>query len=395
MHDSCSNIQQSDKREHKSMSTTGIGIIGCGFISSIYLTNMPLFKGLEMRGVADLNHDNAVAQGEKFGVPAYSVDELLARDDIGIILNLTIPDVHVEISSNIIAAGKSVYSEKPLGVDFEAAKELVAQAKAAGQSIGCAPDTFLGAGGRLARSIINDGSIGNILSGTVFIMSHGHEHWHPNPEFYYQHGGGPVLDMGPYYLHALINLLGPVARVRSIAASGFKERIVTSEGPRTGDSIPVETPTTMHALLEFKSGANIMFGASWDVWSHGHLPIELYGSKGSLRVPDPNFFGGKIETAIERGDWTEHETGDMPMGKLNWPEDKPTLANYRALGIAEMAAHIQNGTPHRSSGDLALHALEIMLAIVEGSADGGPVEIQTALDQPAILAEDDAQALFA
>lgn len=377
------------------MDTTGIGIIGCGNISSIYLNNIPTFKGLKLAGVADINREAATAQAEKFDVPVYGVDELLARDDIDIVLNLTIPDVHVAVSRRIIEAGKHVYSEKPIGIDFAEAAALVAEAKSRNLSIGCAPDTFLGAGGRLARKMIEDDVVGSILSGTVFIMSHGHEHWHPNPEFYYTVGGGPVLDMGPYYLHMLISLLGPVARVRSIATSGFSERIVSSDGPRKGDHIPVKTPTTMHALLEFKSGAQIMFGASWDVWAHGHKPIELYGSKGSLRVPDPNHFGGDVETTFEREDWVLHDTSHMPMGAQNWPLDAHDRANYRAAGVAELASHIRTGTPHRSSGDLALHSLEIMLAIVNGDPDSGPVDILTQIEQPAILSEKDAQSLFA
>ncbi|PCJ88120.1 MAG: oxidoreductase [Hyphomicrobiales bacterium] len=377
------------------MDTLGVGLIGCGNISSIYLNNVPTFQGLELRGVSDIAPEAAKAQGAKYNVPVFTVDELLARDDIDIVINLTIPDVHLAVSMDILRVGKHVYSEKPLGIDFAEAKKMVAEADKRGLCIGCAPDTFLGAGGRLSRKLIDDGLVGDILSGTVFIMSHGHEHWHPNPGFFYKHGGGPVFDMCPYYIHALVNLLGPVKCVRSIATTGFAERTVSADGPLKGKKVAVETPTTMHALLEFISGANIMLGASWDVWAHGHLPIELYGTKGSIRVPDPNFFGGAVETLIGREDWVKHQTASMPMGALNWPLDKPDRANYRSLGIAEIAAKVRSGSPQRVSGNLALHTLEVMIAIVDGNADGTPVEIATQIPQPAVLAEDDAQALFA
>ncbi|NNG02763.1 MAG: Gfo/Idh/MocA family oxidoreductase, partial [Inquilinus sp.] len=240
------------------------------------------------------------------------------------------------------------------------------------------------------RRLVDDGTVGRILSGTAFFMSHGMEHWHPDPEFFFKPGGGPVLDVGPYYIHALVNLLGPVARIRSVTATGFAERQVTAEGPRNGHRIAVETPTTAHAILEFASGTQILFAASWDVWKHGHSPLELYGTEGSLRVPDPNFFGGVVETTARGGDWTAHDSSAMPMGAPNWPADAPRVANYRALGVIELAHAVRSGGAHRSSGRLALHALEVMVAIVTGSADGRPVEIATRTDRPAPLSETEA-----
>lgn len=371
------------------MSTLGVGIVGCGNISSIYLHNIPKFSNLSLRGVSDINAESAKAQAERFSVPMYSVDELLARDDIDIVVNLTTPEVHVSVSRQIVAAKKHVYSEKPLGVDITEARHLMNEAQTNGCYIGCAPDTFMGAAGRLARQLIDNDTVGNILTGTVFIMGHGHEHWHPNPEFYYQNGGGPMLDMGPYYLHSLINLLGPVARVRSVASTGFDTRTATADGPNKGNVLKVETPTTLQAILEFTSGASIIFGASWDVWQHSHPLIELYGSKGSVRVPDPNHFGGNVEVCVGRDDWTEHSSSSMHLGHNNWPLAKPDRANYRALGIAEMADAITQGKPNRSSGQLAFHTLEVMLAIVNGNENGLPTSIESTVERPDVLTEND------
>ncbi len=377
------------------METFGVGVVGCGNISGIYLHNLPNCAGIEVRGVADIVPAAAQAASEKYGVPAYSVDDLLARDDIQIVVNLTIPDVHAQVASQILAAGKHPYSEKPLGIDFAEAKAMLDQADAAGLRVGCAPDTFLGAGPRLARQIIADGEVGQILSGQITIMNHGHEHWHPNPGFYYVPGGGPVMDMLPYYLNALVNLIGPVARVRSVNSAPFAERLVTSDGPMNGKTVPVTTPTTLHSLLEFENGAQIISAASFDVWNHGHAPIELYGTKGSIRVPDPNHFGGDVEVAIGREDWQVRDPGEMPLGRNNWPVgETANTANYRGAGLSDLAMALREDRAHRANGQLALHVLEVMLAIVNAKPEDGPVEIVTSADQPELLSEGDADRLF-
>ncbi len=228
-----------------------------------------------------------------------------------------------------------------------------------------------------------------MLAGTAFVMSHGMEHWHPDPEFFFKKGGGPVLDVGPYYITALVNLLGPVARVHSVTSTGFPERVVTSEGPRKGFRIKVETPTTAFALLEFSAGAQIVFGASWDVWKESHPPIELYGTEGTLLAPDPNFYGGIVRTSERSGDWIAHDSTDMPLGRDNWPTDQPREANYRALGVADMAAAHRTGKPHHADGGLALHVLEVMEAVV----NGGSTEIAAA-GRPPAFSEEDAAKLF-
>ncbi len=306
-------------------------------------------------------------------------------------VNLTVPAAHGSVSIAILSSGKHVFSEKPLAVDAELGRKVMAEAEFRGLMVGCAPDTFLGAGGRLSRKLIDNGSVGRILSGTAFIMSHGMEHWHPDPEFFFKKGAGPVLDVGPYYVTALINLLGPVARVTAITSTGFPERIVSSAGPKTGTRIQVETPTTALALLEFAAGAQIVFGASWDVWKHSHPPIELYGSEGSMRVPDPNFFGGVVETSKGNGEWKAHDSKAMPLGRPNWPPEAPRMANYRALGVADMVMAHRTGAKHHASGRLALHALEVMEAMVSGGTTAFDAEDV----RPPVFSEDAAGSVFA
>jgi len=342
-----------------------------------------------VRACADARPENARRQAEKFGIDATSVEALMARDDIDLVVNLTVPAAHAAVSLAALAAGKHVFSEKPLAVDVENGRRIVAAAEERRLLIGCAPDTFLGAGGRLARRLIDEGEIGTVLFGTAFVMSHGMEHWHPDPEFFFKPGGGPVFDVGPYYLTMLVNLLGPVARIRAATGTGFAERIVTAEGPRKGSRIAVETPTTALALLEFAAGPNIVFGASWDVWKHSHPHIELYGTEGSLRLPDPNFYGGVLETAKRGGRWRRRRTEVMPLGAVNWPAEAPREANHRGAGVADMVAAIRGGRPRHASGRLALHVLEVMQAIVSA----GDVTV-TAVERPPALGEDDAANLF-
>ncbi|HEY0419898.1 MAG TPA: Gfo/Idh/MocA family oxidoreductase [Acetobacteraceae bacterium] len=380
------------------MKELGVGIIGCGVISGIYMRNMPLFRGLQLRGCADARPEAAKAAGEQYNIPAMGVDEMLKRDDIDLVVNLTIPSAHYPVSHAALTAGKHVFGEKPLCVSVEEGRKLVAEADARGLAIGCAPDTFLGAGGRLARQVVDDGRVGRILSGTAMLMSRGMEHWHPDPEWFFKPGGGPILDMGPYYLSALVNLLGPVAEVQAQTSMGFAERVITAQGPRTGESVRVETPTSVMALLRFAAGAQVTMIMSWDVWKHGHPPIELYGAEGSMRVPDPNFFGGTVEYTTRDGDWQTASSADMPYGKPNyrspaWPDSRPSQANYRCLGLAELASAVLNRTPHRSSGRLALHVLEAMHAILQAGETRQTVKVGTPIERPPALADSDAAAL--
>lgn len=382
------------------MTQLGVGIIGCGNISSIYMQNMGKFTGLKLVACADMRAEAAAAQAGQYGCKALSIEALLAAKDIDIVVNLTTPNAHYAVSHAALSAGKHVFGEKPITVDAADAAKLVAEADKRGLKLGCAPDTFLGAGGRTAREIVDSGKVGRILTGSCFLMSHGMEHWHPDPTFFFKPGGGPILDMAPYYLAALVNLLGPVESVQARASAGFAERIVTAEGAMKGKAIKVETPTNVMAIVHFVSGADILFTMSWDVWKHGHPPIELYGTEGSLRVPDPNFFGGAVEYTERGGDWITLDTEARPFGKPNWRSPNwaptmPTRANYRCLGIAELASAATRGTPHRASGALASHVLEAMHAMLTAGTQGGEVKVVSRIERPAVLTDADATALWA
>jgi predicted dehydrogenase len=380
------------------MKELGVGIVGCGIISSIYMQNMPLFASIRLVACADARPEAARAQAERFGIEALEVDALMGRADIDIVVNLTVPNAHFGVSHAALTAGKHVFGEKPLTTSLEDGRRLVAEADKRGLLIGCAPDTFLGAGGRLARRVVDDGRVGRILAGSATLMSHGMEHWHPDPEFFFKPGGGPILDLGPYYIGALVNLLGPVARVQAQGGIGFAERIITASGPRTGEAITVETPTTILALLDFAGGAQVNLTMSWDVWKHGHPAIELYGTEGSMRVPDPNFFGGMVEFTERDGEWQSASSAEMPFGKPNyrspaWPPSRADQANYRCLGLAELARAAMTGAPHRSSGRVALHVLEAMYAVLQATETHGTVEVGSQVERPLAMSDEDALAL--
>ena len=358
------------------MRRVGIGVIGCGTICGAYLTAARDFPVLDIRALADANMAAAEARAAEFGPAAVTVDTLLADPEIEIVLNLTVPAAHVEVGRRILAAGKHAYSEKPLGVTVAEASRLTEEAERRGLRLGCAPDTFLGGAHQAARTFLDAGRLGEPVGGTAFFMCPGHERWHPNPDFYYKAGGGPMLDMGPYYITGLVNLLGPVARVAGMAPTPRRTREITS-APRAGETIEVEVPTHVAAILQFHQGAALTVTMSFDVAGHRHLPLEIYGTEGTLLVPDPNFFGGEVSFLARGGDWT-----DVPV-ELPW-----ATGNHRSLGLADMAAAIGDGRPHRASGTLALHVLEVMEAIGSSAETGGFVEIATRPERPHPLAED-------
>lgn len=373
--------------------TLGVGIIGCGTICGIYMENMSRFPRLRLVACADLREEAARSAAAAHGAAARSIEALLASTDIDIVVNLTVPAAHHAVSRAALAAGKHVFSEKPLSVEDQSGRDLVAEAERRGLRMGCAPDTFLGAGGTLARQLIDSGKIGRVLSGTCFLMSHGMEHWHPDPGFFFKPGGGPLLDMAPYYLATLVNLIGPVASVQASTSTGFAERVVSADGPRKGSVLKVETPTTAMALVRFAAGSDIVMAMSWDVWKHGHRPIELYGTEGSLRVPDPNFYGGAVEYS-DGGDWISIDASGRPFGTPNWPGALPERANYRGLGVAELADAIAAGTPHRSSAALASHVLDVMQAILRAGERGTAVKVESRVERPAVFTDLDAAALM-
>jgi predicted dehydrogenase len=370
-----------------------IGIIGCGNISSTYLRLAPQFKGITVLACADLDHEAARARAAAYGCQALSVDALLADATIELVINLTVPGAHAAVSTRILEAGKHVYSEKPYVLSVQEGRELHTLAEARGLRIGSAPDTFLGGAHQQARQIVDSGEIGTITGGTCHFMNHGMEHWHPNPDFFYQAGGGPMLDMGPYYLSNLVQLIGPVKRLMAMSSTPSTTRTISSE-PRAGQTIPVTTPTTLHTLLEFHNGALVTLGVSWNVHQHEHNCMELYGSKATLHVPDPNFFGGELRVATSEEQ--RQITLEHPFARINDEEDDGTgRANYRGAGLADMIAAIEQGREHRCNDTLALHVVEIMTGVLQAAATGQAVTVQGSCSRPAALDADAARALLA
>lgn len=371
-----------------------VGVVGCGNISAAYFRLSKLFKGMEVVAGADLDMAAAQARAKEFGIRADTVKNLLGADDIDIIVNLTIPSAHYEISRAAIESGKHVYSEKPFVLSVKDGLDLKKRAEKKKLRIGSAPDTFLGGAHQLARSLVDSGALGRITSGTAHVMSRGLEHWHPNPDFFFQPGAGPVLDIGPYYITDLIQLIGPVKRVTSFASIPMKERLITSQ-PRYGQKITVNTPTTIHAILEFESGALVTLNASWDVWKHGHAPIELYGQEGSLFVPDPNFFGGEVRYTKKADPVKKTPKWNHPFAVPNQQHAQGPMANYRTCGLADMAIAIQEGREHRCSMELALHAIDVMTGILRAGETGKVVDMRTTCERPAALGIAEAKALMA
>lgn len=373
--------------------TLGVGIIGCGNISSAYLRLAPLFRGIEMKACADINPEASKKQAKAFGVRSETVDDLLKAKDIDIIVNLTVPAAHFGVAKKIVQAGKHVYSEKPFVLSVKEGKQLTQLAAKKRVRIGSAPDTFLGGSHQLARHLIDAGKLGKITSGTCHVMGHGMEHWHPNPDFFYQPGAGPVLDIGPYYVTNLIQLLGPVKSVMARAITPQKTRTISSK-PRRGEKVKVNTPTTIHSLLEFKSGALITMGTSWDVWQHKHSNMELYGADGTIHVPDPNFFGGAIEITKGNKPVKKLPKWDHPFAITNQESSNGAVANYRTAGLADMAMAILERRPHRCAHDLALHAVDVMTSILKAGETGKSITLKTTCKRPAALGPKEARALM-
>ena len=369
-----------------------IGVMGCGNISATYFKFVPLFKRIEITACADLNHEMAKTRAEEYGVKAMKPAELLANKNIDLVLNLTVPNAHFGVSLAAVKAGKHVYSEKPLALSMKDGTALKMAADAKKVRVGCAPDTFLGGAHQRARKAIDDGLIGKITSGTAIVMSHGMEHWHPNPDFFFRPGGGPILDLGPYYIANLVNLIGPVKRVVALTSMAQKSRTITSQ-PRAGQKIPVKTPTNIQALLEFANGATVSLIASWDVWAHRHSHMELFGTEGSLFVPDPNFFGGEVLSTKRNGEAEALPAWDHPFGIPNQDNDGP-VANYRAAGLADMAAAIKGKRDTRCSLDRTLHGVEVMTSILSSGATGKFIAMKTTCTRPKALAPDEARALL-
>ncbi len=376
------------------MAKLGVGIIGCGNISAAYLKLGPSFANLDLRAVADINMDNARLRASEFNVRAETVDEILAAPDVDVIVNLTVPAAHYDVSRRILEAGKHAYSEKPLVLSLDEGERLQELAASRNLRVGSAPDTFLGGSHQQARAAIDDGRVGRVIGGTAHVMGHGMEKWHPNPDFFFAPGGGPVLDMGPYYITNLVQLIGPVKSVTAMAKAGLPTRTIQN-GPRNGEVLQVTTPTDIHAILEFVNGATVTLGASWDVWKNRHANMELYGEEASLFVPDPNFFGGTVEIGGE-GEIEALPASDHPFGQANFTTgDGRHLANWRGAGLADMAQGIAEGRKHRCDIDLAVHVVDVMTGILRSGEERRFVDMTTTCERPAALSAEEARALLA
>ncbi|MBD5781427.1 Gfo/Idh/MocA family oxidoreductase [Pelagicoccus sp. NFK12] len=350
-----------------------VGVIGCGNISPQYFKGAKLYGEIEIVACADLNVDVARARSEEFGVPkAIAVDELLSDPEVEIVLNLTTPQFHAPVNKRILEAGKHAYCEKPFATNRHEGQEVLRLAAAKGLRVGCAPDTFLSAPLQTARKLVDEGFIGKPFGGTAVFACPGHERWHPNPEFYYKLGGGPVLDMAPYYFTVLVNLFGPAVSVVASAKQVFAERTVGS-GALEGTKIAVETPTHNASLIEFENGATVSALFSFDVQGEHDLPmLTLYGTEGNLSLPDPNRFDGELRVCRAGGSW----------------ESLSLQHNYegaRALGIADMAAAIRANRPHRANGEIAFHVFDLMLACEESAASGQRVAVASRFERLPVI----------
>ncbi len=350
------------------------GIIGTGTISDVYFRAAQSFEVLDIVACADLFPDRARAKADEHGIAkAYSTDELLADPEIELVINLTIPKAHAEVGLAALRAGKHVYSEKPLALTRENGRALLALARDTGLLVGCAPDTFLGGGLQTCRKLIDDGVIGEPIGATAFMMSHGHESWHSDPAFYYDFGGGPMFDMGPYYLTALTSLIGPMRRVTGSARITFPERTITSQ-PRFGTTVKVHVPTHVAAVIDFHTGAVGTILTTFDVWESRLPYMEVYGTEGSMSVPNPNTFGGPV---LVRGA-QDTEWREVPL-------THPYIGESRGLGVADMAYAVRTGRPYRATGELAYHVLDTMVAFHDASDQSRHIELQSTCDRPAPL----------
>jgi predicted dehydrogenase len=346
-----------------------IGIIGTGNIFPAYLKTLAASKRVHIVGVADAKPAAAKLRAAEFGLKPLTLKQLLVSD-AQIVLSLTPPAVHFDVGTQVLAAGKHLFTEKPLAATFAQGRALVTQAKKAGLRIGCAPDTVLGAGCQAVRALVDAGTVGRIVGGSAHFMGHGPDHWHPNPGFFYQPGAGPMMDMGPYYISHLVFHLGPVREVQASARMTWAERVIP-RGANAGKKIRVDTPTTVVTQLRFASGAEVSMTTSFDVWKHGHAPIELYGENGTILAPDPNHFGGAVRWSAQDGDWQTARG-----------ERRPYTTNSRGIGLLDMAAAIADDRPHRCNEAFALHVLEVMDKSLASGASGKAMKLTTRCERP-------------
>ncbi len=354
-----------------------VGLIGCGHIAETYFRAHKYFNNFKIIKCADINDVASKKCAKTYGIKALSVNEILKDNEIEIILNLTIPKAHYIVAKKSLLNNKHVYSEKPMAINTKDGIELLKIAKRKKLYIGNAPDTFLGGGNQKAKELIEKKIIGKINLGNAIFAFPGVQSYHPNPEpWFTKKEGGPVIDMGPYYITALVNLLGPAKEVSGSLMKGVKKRTI-GIGPRKGKKFKVDCPTTYLSTIIFRSGAIIRLTLSFDVIAHQRNHIELYGNKGSIIVPDPNMFGGSAFTCKKIGDtWKEYKTASMPLGKINIrtqsarANESPTNANYRGVGLAEMAYCIENKKLNRCNGELSYHVLDIIQSTMKACKTG-------------------------
>ncbi|MBH5335905.1 Gfo/Idh/MocA family oxidoreductase [Streptomyces pactum] len=354
-----------------------VGIIGAGNISGEYMRTLTRVTGVRLVKIASRNTERARAAARGFpGVGVTTTEELYTSDEVDLILGLTTPEAHLEVARAAIAGGKHLYGEKPLATTAADARAILDAAARAGVRVGCAPDTVLGAGIQTARACLDGGAIGTPVAASAFMFTPGHERWHPDPEFYYRPGGGPLLDMGPYYLTALVSLLGPVRRVTGMSHTPRTTRTIAS-GPRAGTTFGVEVATHVTGVLQHDSGALSTLIMSFDVWESTLPRIEVYGSQGTLLVPDPNSFGGEVRLCRA--------------GETRW-RPVPVAGGYRdggrGIGVADMAEAIARGTAHRADGELAHHVVDIMECLLAAAETGSARTVHSTCERPAPVALD-------
>ena len=374
------------------MKPVKVGVVGCGNICDIYFTNIAKFENLEAYACADIMMERAKEKAEQYGCKAMSVEQIMKDPEVEVILNLTIPAAHHEVSMAALNAGKHVYNEKPLAITMEDGQEILDLAKKKGLKVGCAPDTFLGARMQTMRKMIDDGWIGKPVAATAFMTCHGHENWHPNPVFHYKVGAGPLFDMGPYYVTGLLALLGPAKRLCGITSKSFEKRLITSE-PLAGQYVDVEVPTHVSGSIEFQNGAVATLITSFDIWDSNLPRLEIYGTEGTISMTDPDplagpdiFHGVTKFRRKDEADWYELPY-DLPRKEEATPwATIPSCYDYnensRALGLADMARAIRNGGKFRANGEMASHALEIMLGLYESSEKGTYYNLKSTCELP-------------
>lgn len=378
-------------------------------VSHAYLGTISRSPEVRLKGVSSRTMVSAQVQADRYGGVAMTTEALLADPEISVVVNLAPPALHHEIGRAVLAAGKHLYTEKPFATVLADAHDLIALAECTGLAIGCAPDTFLGPGHQAARKFLDDGVVGRIVGGAVTMASQGMEHWHPSPAFFYGRGGGPLLDIGPYMVTQLVNLLGPVARVTAIGSTPRRHRTITSPN-LSGRSIAVEVCTTVNGVLAFENGANVALTLSWDVSRHRRPAIELYGETGTLACPDPNGFGGQVWLGAGQGDWVSLagapsgglspdagtlvaamqaiEAGTDPATGLRiGPTTPPLFGDRRGLGLIELVRAVRDGREPRASGRLAAHVLETLVALEACAEQGGDRTVVSRVDRPTPLSE--------